>query len=333
MDQTTIEKLKWLEQGLPSESSELGLFGVDIPEEDAAIVLLPVPWEETASYRKGTANAWQSILSASHQLDLFDLDFGKPFWAGITMLEAIDVPVPDEADTDSINLAGEIINSKVYEISQKFLTQNKFVGVIGGEHSVPFGLIKALSERYKDISILHIDAHHDLRDAYEGFTNSHASIMRNVATKISNPPKIVSVAVRDFSQEEYEFASQNSKRIKTFYDRDIFEKKAKNTPFSQITAAIISNLSDHVYISFDIDGLEQYLCPKTGTPVPGGLEFNEATYILTQLAKSGKKIIGFDLCESAEGDEDDEWDSNVAARILYKLCGACGYSNGLYEKF
>ena len=194
------------------------------------------------------------------------------------------------------------------------------VAVLGGDHSTPLGLMKALSKTHTSFTILQIDAHADLREKYEGFDFSHASVMFN-ALKIPQVEKLVQVGVRDYCDEENNLIKENPKRIKTFTDSHLKAQLFLGKTWASQVKSIISSLGEKVYISFDIDGLDPFLCPNTGTPVPGGLGFNQATFILQELQKSNKQIIGFDLCEvSPNIDKKDGWDANVGMRILYQLC-------------
>ncbi len=197
------------------------------------------------------------------------------------------------------------------------------VGIVGGDHSVPYGFIKALSELKPGFGILQIDAHADLRDAYEGFTFSHASIMYN-ALKLNGIKKLVQVGVRDECEDEINLVAKNELIVQ--YDDYLMaaaEFEGKN--WGKQCVEIISKLPERVYVSFDIDGLSPEFCPNTGTPVPGGLSFQKAVYLLRKLVESGRKIIGFDVSEVAPGK--DEWDANVGARIIYKLCNLMYLSN------
>jgi agmatinase len=202
----------------------------------------------------------------------------------------------------------------------------KIVGLVGGDHSTPLGFMEALAERYSDFGILQFDAHCDLREAYEGFEYSHASIMYN-ALKIPQVKKLVQVGIRDWCEAENEIINNSKGRVKTFFDYVMKRKMYEGESWRGICSEIISHLPRHIYISFDIDGLDPKLCPNTGTPVPGGLEFEQAVYLISQVAASGKKIIGFDLNEVAPGDS--EWNGNVGARLLYKMCNLTAVSNGI----
>ena len=329
-------------------ASESGLFGLESSQEDSKVCIIPVPWDATASYGKGASLSSEGIVKASHQLDLFDLSYGSPYKQGIHMLRAsadikalneetskivsssrekVDSSQSCEEETHQVNAKSLEVNKIVYDTSLKLLEAQKLVGVLGGDHSSPFGLIRALSSVHENFGILHIDAHFDLRRAYEGFEHSHASIMFNVLEHFKQVSNIVHVGIRDFCEDEKSYSMKNSKRSKAFYDFDIFSSKASGTCYKDIARSIVDSLPEKVYVSFDIDGLNPMFCPGTGTPVPGGLDFNEAIFILEYLAKSGKKVIGFDLCEVANPLNSNEWDFNVGARILYKLCGTMLYSN------
>jgi agmatinase len=217
------------------------------------------------------------------------------------------------------------LNNYVYDETKKYLAQGKTVGLVGGDHSTPFGAIQAFLEVYPKMGILHFDAHADMRKAFEGFEHSHASIMYNVITKTSLE-KLVQVGIRDFCEEEYDFIKQHPARVQTFFDTTLQEEKMNGKMWSALCDDIIQHLPQQVYISFDIDGLDPRFCPHTGTPVPGGLDFQEALYLIKKVVSSGRKVIGFDLNEVSPGmlgdtDTAGEWDANVGARLLYKLCG------------
>jgi len=319
------------------------IFGFPVNEEQAEIVIIPIPWDVTASYSKGTSRGPEAILKASTQLDFFHPKLDQAYdikvfmtaisqeWLAINdayntqtapYFEALEregeeVALAQFADLiQDINEAHQVLKSHLKERASGLLQKGKCVGVLGGEHSVPLGLLEALGEHYKEISILQIDAHADLRKAYEGFEQSHASIMYN-AVQLDSVSGLVQVGIRDYCDEEQKFA-QNHPKIQTFYDWALKEENYQGTNWETQCAAIISALSDNVYISWDIDGLLPYLCPHTGTPVPGGFEVKEIGYLLFQLAEAGKRIVGFDLNEVSPGPQGD-WDANVGARCLWQL--------------
>lgn len=332
-----------------------GIFSLPYSEEHSQLVYLPVPWEVTTSYGDGCSLGPVALTEASKQLDLFDALYGEFYQKGLfarstdqtlfqtnTRLKAkaqairnqlengLELTPAQRNDQKEINLASEQTNLWVYNQARRILEDNKTCAVIGGDHSAPFGLIKAYKEKYPDLSILHIDAHMDLRKAYQDYRYSHASIMYNVMTELK-PHSLVQVGIRDFCPEEQEF-NESHPDIHCFYDSKVAVQLAENKPWSHIVDEILAPLSQHIYISFDIDGLMPDLCPHTGTPVPGGLSFAQAEYLLYRLSKSGKKIIGFDLCEVSTGSLSQDafsrpeilegWDANVGARILFKMSGA-----------
>jgi agmatinase len=321
------------------------IFGLPTTEADARLVILPVPWEVTVSYNAGTARAPEHVLNASLQVDLFDPEI-KDAWKEGFYMRPVDKKVLTKSDylrkeaelyinyishgeivaenkfmcksLKEINAGSLFLNTWVYDQTKELMNNGKLVGLLGGDHSTPFGYIKAIAEKYPDFAILQIDAHCDLRDAYEGFTYSHASIMFNVLREIDAVKKIVQVGIRDFCDEELEVVQKSEGRVVTYFDKIIKERQYEGETWKSIVDEIIALLPDHVFISFDIDGLDPKLCPNTGTPVPGGFESEQIFYMMKKLHQAGKKIIGFDLNEV--GVSNNEWDENVAARILYKLC-------------
>jgi agmatinase len=216
-----------------------------------------------------------------------------------------------------VNNASDSLNSWVANETARLVNDGKIVGIVGGEHSVPLGYMQTLATKYADYGILQIDAHADLRDAYEGFTCSHASIMFN-ALKIPQISKLVQVGIRDYCTQEAELINSEPDRIKLYSDPYIKNALYNGKHWREVCDEIVADLPENIYISYDIDGLQPWLCPNTGTPVPGGFQVEEITYLIERAIDAGKKIIGFDLCEVAPGE--DEWDGNVGSRVLYKLC-------------
>ncbi len=316
-------------------------FALPYTLEDSGIAIISVPWDVTTSYRPGTNEGPGAVINASVQVDLYDplvpdawkIKIGTvPVDESISkknrkfrkIAEQIIKHLEDGGDLSEVddqlaevNSACCDLNEYVYKTSLIQIESGRIPVVMGGDHSTPLGSIKALADKYEDFGILHIDAHADLRNAYEGFTYSHASIMFNALGEIPQISQLTQVGIRDFCQEEADFINTDP-RIRCFTDvelkRNIYEGKTWKKQCEEIVASLPAN----VYISFDIDGLSPVLCPNTGTPVPGGLEFREADYLLHMLAVSNRRIIGFDLCEVAPGVE-GEWDANVGARILYKM--------------
>jgi agmatinase len=323
------------------------LFGLPFTPEHAALVIVPVPWEVTVSYHSGTSRAPQAIVDASWQIDLAVKDIPDawqlgtavlPFptsiyeenvklreWAAQHISTAPEKKSASDPDMRKINAACENLNIYIKSTTQKLLKDGKMVALLGGDHSTPLGYLRTLSEKYDHFGILQFDAHADLRKAYQGFTYSHASIMYN-ALKLPGVSRLVQVGIRDYCDEELDVMKNSKGRVVTHFDDEIKSALFEGAYWTDICAQILKDLPQHVYISFDIDGLNPKLCPNTGTPVPGGLEFEQAQYLIRKLATSGKKIIGFDLNEVSPGT--DDWDANVGARMLYHLCNWMAVSQG-----
>ncbi len=323
-------------------------FGLPFTAAEADIALISVPWDVTTSYRAGTHKGPGAIMDASLQVDLFDPSLPDAWKTRISTVPE-DLPIAEKNsrfrviaekiieglgegvskksltnDTELVNRASEELNRYVYQTTKDQIRSGKLTGIVGGDHSVPLGAIKAVSEQHQSFGILHIDAHADLREAYEGFRYSHASIMYNALKEVNNITKLTQVAIRDLCQQEYDLIKSDS-RINCFTDALIRQNSFKGKLFAEQCKEIIDTLPENVYISFDIDGLSPDLCPNTGTPVPGGLSFAEADYLLWQLVNSGRRIVGFDLCEVSPSAE-NQWDANVGARILFKLCIYSGHN-------
>lgn len=324
------------------------IFGLPFTHEHSEMVIVPVPWEVTVSYHTGTAQGPKAVLDASSQVDLFVRDIPDAWKLGITMqavpqnlleesnrlrvlssqyidsLEHGAVINPGDPVLTKINEACENLNIYVKSTTQRYLKEGKLVGLLGGDHSTPLGFIRALSERYDRFGVLQIDAHADLRKAYEKLTYSHASIMYN-ALKIPAVNRLVQVGIRDYCEEEIDVMNRSMGRVVTFFDEEIKASEYAGKTWDSICDQIVKQLPDLVYISFDIDGLDPKLCPNTGTPVAGGFEFHQIAYLIKKVVKANKKIIGFDLNEVAPGNID--WDANVGARMLYHLCNWMAVSN------
>lgn len=318
-------------------------FALPYAIEDSQLVILSAPFDATTSYRPGSANAPDAIIDASAQVDLYDIEYKNNYRKGIATLPFNDDVYADSADARKyaekvithleaggsifeksiakylakVNETSQKMNNYIYHAAKEQLQKGRYVALVGGDHSTPLGLIKAIGEHYGEFGVLHIDAHADLREAYEGFKYSHASIMYNVLQEVKEVTQIVQVGIRDFCETEYELM-QSEERVTTFFDAIMAERRYEGENWSNICSSIIERLPHRVYVSFDIDGLVASLCPGTGTPVPGGLEFNEAIYLINRVVRSGREIVGFDVNEVSPL-EGGEWDANVGARILYKL--------------
>lgn len=328
------------------------IFGFPVTEDEADIVIIPVPWDATASYGKGTSDGPKAILEASTQLDFYHHGLQKAYetkvfltpisteWKeindrlclrGIEYIQFLEEGGKLEENADyqetvnEITIAQRALAEQLEERAAQLLNKGKIVAVLGGEHSTPFGLIKAIDNLNQPFGILQIDAHADLRNAYEGFEQSHASIMFNAIHSCKNLVKLVQVGIRDIAESEVELIQSSNGMIDTFFDWDLKAQQYKGVNWHNQVIDIIASLPENVYISFDIDGLIPSLCPNTGTPVVGGFELEQVNYLIFELVKSGKKIVGFDLNEVAPGTSDD-WDANVGARALWNLVCATEYA-------
>lgn len=321
------------------------VFGLPFTEDEAALVLLPVPWEVTVSYANGTARGPEQIFKASFQVDLYDADVKDGWKKGFFMREPdkhillrsdylrkeaeLYIKFLTEGGDVSeneflkktlvdVNTGTRLMNEWVYNQTLALLNRGKLVGLVGGDHSTPLGFYKAIGEKKGDFGILQIDAHCDLRDGYEGFQYSHASIMYNALKEVPQLQKLVQVGIRDYCEEELDYIRDSGGRVVTFFDKDIKERQFEGESWRTICDSIVEALPRQVYISFDIDGLDPKLCPHTGTPVPGGFEAEQVYYLFKRVIASGRQLIGFDLNEVSTSH--DEWDANVGARVLFKLC-------------
>ena len=202
------------------------------------------------------------------------------------------------------------------------LRRGAIPGIIGGDHSVPYGAIAAAVERHPGMGLLHIDAHADAREAYEGFRWSHASIIWNLRTRLRAMGHVVSVGLRDVGREEDRLIKIWDD-LTAFSDPELQYEKAAGEPWLRIAARVVYPLPKKVWVTLDVDGLEPQYCPRTGTPVPGGLDWGELMLLL-QVLQQKHEIVGFDVCEVGN----DDWDANVGARLAYKLAGFALMSRG-----
>ncbi len=328
------------------------IFGLPTTEDNSKLVIVPVPWEVTVSYNAGTARCFEKIAKAALQIDLYDSDYPNLWQQGIYM-KPVDKKILLRSDylrkeaelyisyiaeeellennkfmcksLKEINEGALMLNDWVYEQTSELLRKGKLVGLLGGDHSTPLGYFKAIGEHYPEYGILQIDAHCDLRKGYENFAYSHASIMYNALNEVPQINRLVQVGIRDYCDEEWNYIKQSNYRVISYFDKDLKERQYEGETWHSIVNDIVEKLPQHIFISFDIDGLDPKLCPNTGTPVMGGLETEQVFFLFKQILKAGKHIIGFDLNEVGLGDTD--WDANVGARVLYKLCNVLLHSN------
>jgi agmatinase len=258
-------------------------------------VILPVPYEKTTSYLKGTKKGPDAVIRASMQIESYDDELGNVFEAGICTLNPLEISAGPELMVREI--AGAV---------KKLLDDGKFIAVLGGEHSITSGVVGAFKEKFKDISVLQIDAHADLREEYQGSRHSHACAMRRVLDICP----VVPVGIRSISSEEAEFAGKSKFRI--FWAKDIVGNDAW-------VDDAISLLSKNVYITLDLDGLDPSIMPSVGTPEPGGIGYYETLKFLRKVFRE-RNVVGFDIVELCPSKGNINPDV-AAARILYKMIG------------
>ena len=330
-----------------------GLFGLGKPLDKSAVRVLPVPFEATTSYRRGTAQGPLAIEAASHQVELHDRQTGRPFEAGIHLLEtsprvgawneeASDLVQRLHAHEGSsaerntmrarVNAIGAELNAFVLESTRECLGQGQLPVILGGDHSVSYGAILACAEKHPGMGLLHFDAHADLRDSYQGFTWSHASVLHNVIQGAADLGQVVQVGVRDLGEAEARAIEASGGAIHTVFDDQWARTRLDGLSLRELVRRTLDRLPAEVYLTFDIDGLDPGLCPQTGTPVPGGLTWHEAMLWLEELTNSGRRIVGLDLCEVSPGPQGDacgeSWDAAVGARLLYRLIGTALLTRG-----
>ncbi len=325
------------------------IFGLPFTIEQSRIVLIPVPWDVTASNFSGTSDGPSAILRNSYQIDLYDPVAPNAWKQGIAM-EQIEHSVAlknqelrklseriihflesggDPADNNEITHFTDKINQECGHLSLdlekkclQYIENGQIPFFVGGEHSISDGALQAFSMQGREFGILQIDAHADMRKDYMGFKHSHASVMRRALEK-EGISCIVQAGIRELCGEEARFISQNHRRVKTFFDHDLKQRMFEGETWRDICSEIAEKLPENIYLSLDVDGMEPSNCPGTGTPVPGGLTYNQTVYLLETVVKSGRKIIGGDLVETGP----TNMDGVVSSRLLYRIAGMAIKSN------
>ena len=267
--------------------------------KNSRIVVQPLPYEGTVSYTTGTAEGPAAIIHASRFIEDFDDEQKRSFHQlGIHTLPFLNPPKKNSPPEPYIR--------RVYEQTRKLARDNKFVISLGGEHSISAGIIWAFAERYPNLSVLHIDAHGDLRDEYEGSAYSHACGLRRVADRV----KTVHVGIREVSHDQWEFVKK--KKIKM-----LFAYQIHKMPRKKWIREVLNALERDVYITIDTDGLDPCEMPSTGTPEPGGLSYLELLDLFRAVAHHNN-IVGFDIMELAPRPE-FHFPDYTCARLAYKL--------------
>ena len=324
-----------------------GIFGLSCPSTEAAIHVIAAPYDATSSYGVGAAQGPEAVLRASRQVELHDPAIGDPWRRGLYYLpddgtlagyneearplarEVFDGGGAGEAPEllhalARVNELSARMNDVVYHRTSTVINEGRTPILLGGDHSVSFGAVRAACEHYAGLGLLHFDAHADLRPAYEGFTWSHASILHNLTKELGGLGPTLQVGLRDLGHAEYEEIEAHPDRLRAVFDSEWSRARLEGRDLAAFVRDALAFLPEQVWITFDIDGLEPALCPHTGTPVPGGLTWAEAMLWLEELRASGRQVVGCDLVEVSPGPAlsgGDSWDAIVGARLLYRLAG------------
>ena len=272
--------------GLPSEFAEF---------EKSEFVILPVPYEQTTTYQKGTKHAPQAIIAASQEVETFDEELKfEACKAGICTLDHMEITTS----------GAQGMLEKVYQATNELINNGKKLVMVGGEHTISIGAVKAFCERYPNLCVLQMDAHADLRDSYQGNRFSHACVMR----RIGELSHFVGVGIRNLSEEEHDFIQKD--KIDIFFAQDL-----KN--FDRWKERALDRLGSDVYLTFDLDVLDPSIMPAVGTPEPGGLLWYETLDFLKELVYE-KNLVGFDVVELCPipGLVAPDF---LAARLIYKI--------------
>ncbi len=265
--------------------------------ERARVVVLPVPYDSTTEWRSGARDGPRAIIDASQYLEMYDIELDREICeVGIHTLPEV-----------RLEMAGpEHMIRRVHDVARELLDKGKTVLMLGGEHSLTLGMVKAYREKYQALSVLQLDAHADLRDSYLGTNFSHATVMRRVCELCP----IVPVGIRSLSQDERRFIDEA--QLSPFYSRDLIS--------GQVTAQqIVASLSNEVYITIDLDVLDPSIMSAVGTPEPGGIGWYEVLGLLREVARA-KRVVGFDLVELCPGEGPISC-AFLAAKLAYKLIG------------
>ena len=279
----------------------MGAFGGEpCTTSDPRTVLVPVPYEKTTTYRKGTANGPAALLDASRQVELFDEETRtRPLERGVLTLDAVVCDgMPDV-------LAGEL-----EELCRPHFLAGRLVGCLGGEHSISLGPIRAAARAHGAIGILQIDAHPDLRDSYEGTRFGHGCVMRR-ALELEAVTSLVAVGLRAVSDED-DAVIVGDERVRPFYAHELHGLHGRDW-----LEAAVEALPEKVYVTFDLDGLDPSVVPGTGTPEPGGLGWWEALALLRRVF-SRTTVVGFDVVELLP-EPPSSVSEFAAARLVFKM--------------
>jgi agmatinase len=276
-------------------------YGGLLPEESAfaraQVVILPIPYEQTTTYGTGTKEGPQALIAASRHMELYDeeLDY-----------EVYQVGIHTLRELETMASGPQAMMERITEVTGDLLRHGKFVVGLGGEHTISFGLVRAFAERFPGLSVLQFDAHADLRDSYQGTPYNHASVLRRISELVPT----VQVGIRSLSREEAAWVKARGVRL--FYASEVV-----GSP--HIATAISEALTDHVYITICLDGLDPSIMPAVGTPEPGGLGWYDVLRIVRRVAET-RHIVGFDVVElfPIPGNIAPDF---LAAKLVYKVLG------------
>ena len=280
-------------------SQKKGFLGYDASQKlDPKVIVVPFGLEKTVSYGGGTKNGPKEIIKASHQVELFDEELNKEPYKeiGIKTLKPFPIKKNIEQALDQLS-----------QINKKIISNNKFPFVFGGEHSITPGSIKPIIKKYGDLTLLHFDAHADLRESYHGEKFSHASAIKRCLDYEN--VNVVSFGIRNLSKPEMDFYNNNRDRIEIFWGKD-----KKNWNLSQLDQFFTNKT---VYITFDVDGFDSSIMPATGTPEPGGLLWEDVLPIIKKVCQISN-IVGADINELAPIKNFDSYNFLVA-KLAYKI--------------
>ena len=278
----------------------------------SSIVVLPAPYEHTVSFGGGTRYGPRELIAASHYVEFYDEELDRELCHEIGIATLPPVKFGRRIHQHAIALLRKDVTD--------LLDLGKFVATIGGEHTISLAPIAAHLEKYPDLSILQFDAHSDLRESYQGSKFSHACIMSRVA-EILDPRRIVQVGIRAQCIEESRFIRE--KGINTFYAHQIRNNADRLDEWKR---RVVDALTEHVYITFDVDGLDPSIMPSTGTPEPNGLFWAETMQVLRMVADR-KSIVGFDVVELAPA-KGVAHPNLTAAKLMYKLMNYAFMNSG-----
>lgn len=321
-------------------------FGLSLNPEEAALVLLSAPWDLTTSLRFGSSYAPDAIIEASRYVDFYEPLAPNTWRKGIAtapidysiqdlshrlrsdaegvikMHDELGISVLDnlmyERRLRRVNEGSVEVNDNIFKQTSHWLEMGKIVGLVGGDQSVSYGIVRALGYKYEKLGLLHIDSKCDMHEAYQGFDFSHASTMYNILRDVPQVEKLVAVGVQEFSPIEWE-RSVDDKRVSLYTAQDIWSRQFDGDTWANIVNGIIEELPNDVYLSLDIDGLENECSPNKGHLTAGGLSFHQVVFLMERIVASGRRIVGFDITEVVPS-MDNKAEMRVVARLLFKMC-------------